>query len=48
LGCIIIPPMLTFYNEPDGIADQIGHITGKILTQFGFMPQSFKSWQGGA
>ena len=35
-GATILPPMLTFYNVPSTIDDQVNHIVGKILMQFGF------------
>ncbi len=34
-GVIVIPPMLTFYNVPHTIEEQVDHIVGKILMQFG-------------
>ena len=37
-GAIILPPMLTFYNVPSTIDEQIDHIVGKILMQFGLPP----------
>lgn len=46
LGCIIIPPVLTFYNNPKTIEDQINHIVGKILYQFGTINKDFKAWDG--
>ncbi len=45
VGCTIVPPMLTFYNHPESIEDQINHVIGKILMQFGIVPQSFKPWE---
>lgn len=45
-GCTIIPPMLTFYNAPSDLNDQIDHIIGKILRQFGWDLQSFVAWRG--
>ena len=58
LGCVVLPPMLTFYNRPsenaqkadaDGLSlrDQIDHIIGKILMQFGLHHKAFRPWQGG-
>ncbi|WKV08300.1 UbiX family flavin prenyltransferase [Thermoanaerobacterium sp. CMT5567-10] len=44
LGCVIIPPVLTFYNGPITIEDQINHIIGKILMQFGIHYSKFVSW----
>jgi 4-hydroxy-3-polyprenylbenzoate decarboxylase len=45
-GCIVIPPMLTFYNGADSVDKQIHHIIGKILMQFGIEYEKFKTWQG--
>ena len=46
LGCVIIPPMLTFYNNADTVEKQIDHIIGKVLSQFGIFPKSYVPWQG--
>ncbi len=46
LGCIIIPPMLTFYNGPKTITDQINHIVGKVLMQLGIAHDQFIPWTG--
>lgn len=46
MGCGIVPPMLTFYNESESLEEQINHIIGKVLMQFGLEFQSFKSWKG--
>lgn len=46
LGCVIIPPVLTFYNSPKTIEDQINHIVGKILMQFGLEHKKFIAWEG--
>jgi flavin prenyltransferase len=46
LGCVLIPPMLTFYNKPQSVDDQINHIIGKILMQFGLNHKKFVSWMG--
>ncbi|MEQ8201929.1 MAG: UbiX family flavin prenyltransferase, partial [Syntrophomonadaceae bacterium] len=45
-GCTIIPPMLTFYNSPRTLQDQIDHLLGKILMQFGLEHKAFKPWSG--
>lgn len=42
-GAIIVPPMLTFYNVPSTIEEQIDHIVGKILMQFG-LPSLTPQW----
>lgn len=46
LGCTILPPMLTFYNKPKSLEDQINHVVGKILMQFGLDHKSFAAWNG--
>ena len=46
LGCVIVPPMLTFYNGPKTLEDQINHIVGKILMQFGISHDKFVPWTG--
>lgn len=46
LGCILVPPMLTFYNNPQSLDDQINHVVGKILMQFGLDYKKFVPWMG--
>lgn len=46
LGCIVMPPMLTFYNNSNTIEGQINHIIGKILMQFGLNHEKFVPWEG--
>ena len=45
-GCVIVPPVLTFYNGPKTLDDQINHIVGKILMQFGITFDKFVPWTG--
>lgn len=45
-GCVIMPPVLTFYNAPQTLEDQIDHLVGKILMRFGCNHAPFRSWQG--
>ena len=45
-GCMIVPPMLTFYSRPDGISGQMDHIAGKALMPFGLVPSRFRVWEG--
>lgn len=47
-GCVIVPPMLTFYNGAQTMEAQIDHIVGKILLQFGITYDKFIPWQGGS
>lgn len=46
LGCAIVPPMLTFYNGSKTIEEQINHVTGKVLMQFGISHDKFIPWAG--
>jgi len=46
LGCTIIPPLLTFYNQPRTVEDHIDHIVGKVLAQFGLRYSRFQPWEG--
>jgi 4-hydroxy-3-polyprenylbenzoate decarboxylase len=46
LGSVIIPPMLTFYNSPKNLEDQITHIVGKCLQHFGLSAPGFAGWRG--
>lgn len=45
-GCVLVPPMLTFYNGPITLDDQIHHVVGKVLRQFGLEPKVFHAWEG--
>ena len=45
LGCAILPPMLTFYNAPQTLEDQIDHIVGKALMQFNLNYDGFRPWR---
>lgn len=46
LGCVILPPGLTFYNGASSVDEQINHVIGKILMQFGLPFQNFVPWSG--
>ena len=45
-GCAIVPPMMTFYNHPEALPDQINHVVGKALMQFDLTPDCFRPWGG--
>lgn len=45
-GCTIMPPMLTFYNSSDTLEEQMTHVIGKILMQFGLESSGFRPWEG--
>lgn len=45
-GCMILPPMLTFYNGADTLLKQVDHVIGKVLLQFNLSSSSFVPWGG--
>lgn len=45
-GCIVVPPLLTFYNNSNSVEKQVNHIIGKILMQFGIDYKEFVAWTG--
>ncbi|MBR0400166.1 MAG: UbiX family flavin prenyltransferase [Mogibacterium sp.] len=45
-GCVIVPPVLTFYNGAETVEEQISNVVGKVLLQFGIAGESFRPWQG--
>lgn len=45
-GCVLVPPMLTFYNGPVTLQDQVNHVVGKVLRQMGIEPKEFHAWEG--
>lgn len=46
LGAVILPPMLSYYNRPQSVADCTRHIVGKILDQFGYEGIGYRRWNG--
>ncbi|WP_319761129.1 UbiX family flavin prenyltransferase [Maridesulfovibrio sp.] len=44
MGVVVMPPMMTYYNHPQSVADMTGHIVGKILHEFGVEATGFKRW----
>lgn len=44
MGVVVMPPMLTYYNHPQSVADMTNHIVGKILHEFGIEGEGFKRW----
>lgn len=45
MGSMILPPMLSFYNQPDSVNDQVTHIVGKILCAFDLELPGFRRWK---
>lgn len=44
LGAIIMPPMVTYYNNPVDLDDMNRHIIGKILDKFEIEISGFNRW----
>jgi len=44
-GVRIVPPMLSYYHKPEGLADVENHIVAKVLQQFGMEAPGFKRWE---
>jgi 4-hydroxy-3-polyprenylbenzoate decarboxylase len=44
-GCTILPPMLSFYHQPNTLQDMIDHLIGKIMMQFGLSLPGFRAWK---
>lgn len=44
MGCIILPPVLTYYNMPQKISDMTIHIAGKVLDEFNISLKGFSRW----
>lgn len=44
LGAIIMPPMVTYYNNPVDLEDMNRHIIGKILDKFEIEISGFNRW----
>ena len=45
MGCAVVPPMMTFYNKPKSIEDQIDHVIGKAVMQFDLESARFRPWE---
>ena len=43
--CTIVPPMLTFYNGAETVREQVRHVVGKVLLQFGIDYDKFVPWK---
>jgi flavin prenyltransferase len=44
-GCVILPPMMTFYHHPKSITEMIDYLIGKIFIQFNLEYPKFKEWE---
>lgn len=46
MGVDILPPMLSYYQQPRTVEEMTGHIVGKLLDRFGLEYTSFRRWEG--
>ena len=46
MGAVILPPMLTYYQQPEQVEDMTRHIVGRLLDQFGLDCPGFRRWEG--
>lgn len=44
MGVDVVPPVLGFYYEPDGLDDVVDHVAGKVLERFGFEHDLYEPW----
>lgn len=44
MGVTAMPPVLTFYNEPQGVEDMVAHLTSKVLERFGIRSDRYRRW----
>lgn len=45
-GVRIIPPMLTFYHQPESIDEMVYHIAAKLVEPFGVKAEEYRRWNG--
>ena len=45
-GYTVLPPVLSFCNGAKTTEEQVDHIVGKILMQFGLPYDKFHPWEG--
>lgn len=46
MGVTILPPMLTYYQNPKSVEEMTTHIVGKLLDQFGLETGGYRRWEG--
>lgn len=46
MGAVILPPMLTFYNQPSTVENMVDHVVTRVLDQFGLRSHRARRWQG--
>lgn len=46
MGAVILPPMPSFYHQPETIDDIVNQTVGKVLDQFEIEHDLFRRWEG--
>lgn len=46
MGAVLIPPMLSYYHNPESVEEMTHHIVCKVLDQFGIEVSAFRRWEG--
>lgn len=46
MGAVIMPLVLSFYNNPDSLNDCVKHMVGKLLDQLEIEGEAFTRWKG--
>lgn len=46
MGVTILPPMLSYYQQPKTLEEATNHIVGKLLDQFGLELPGYRRWEG--
>lgn len=46
LGCVVIPPVMSFYQRPQSIEDMVRHIACKVLDSLGLHEHDMVRWEG--
>ncbi len=44
-GCVILPPLLSFYPEPKSVEDTIDFVVGRVLDSLGIENNLYKRWK---
>ena len=46
LGCVVIPPVMSFYQQPRTVEDLVNHIACKVLDSLGIHDHDMNRWTG--
>lgn len=45
MGCILVPPMLSYYNKPTTVQEMTDHVAYRILDAFGVPTDAMRRWE---